>query len=122
MTSKKTLQSHPNDSARKFDGEKTRLELVPPRFIEGIGEVLTFGAQKYDAHNWMKGLTYSRIIGAIKRHTLAIEMGEDYDPESGMLHAYHVATNLAFLSHFMEQGRTDLDDRVFKRKVEPNEQ
>jgi len=84
----------------KFDGGKNRLDLIPPACIEGIGRVLTFGAKKYAPYNWSKGIKYSRIIGAIKRHLLAIEKGEDIDPESGLLHIHHVACNVAFLQTF----------------------
>ena len=31
----------------KFDNGKNRLDLVEPEFIENVGKVLTFGADKY---------------------------------------------------------------------------
>ena len=39
---------------RKYDGEKPQLYLLPPKSITEVGKVLTFGAKKYDAHNWRK--------------------------------------------------------------------
>lgn len=102
-------------SAKKFDEQKVRMELVPPVFTEAVASVLTFGAKKYGDHNWALGLKYDRVIGAILRHVSAIQRGEDVDPESGEWHAAHAACNLAFLIHFMENNRTDLDDRAFKR-------
>jgi len=36
----------------KYDGEKTRLELIPTTAAELIGKVLTYGAAKYEADNW----------------------------------------------------------------------
>lgn len=84
----------------KFDGKKTMHELVPPFAQEQYAKVLTFGAQKYAPHNWEKGIEWSRIIGAIKRHTLAIERGEDYDPETGLLHSAHLMCEAGFLTEF----------------------
>jgi len=96
----------------KFDGEKIRLDLIPPAATEGIGLVLTFGAKKYAAYNWAKGIHYSRILGAIKRHLLAIEKGEDVDPESGLLHIDHIACNAAFLQTFQRYDKyKKFDDR-----------
>jgi len=99
-------------AGNKNDQEKLRLELIPPDATEGIGLVLTFGAKKYDAYNWTKGIKYSRIIGAIKRHLLAIECGEDTDEESGLLHADHIACNIAFLQTYMRHTiYSEFDDR-----------
>ena len=104
-------------SGTKHDSEKNRLDLIPPAATEGIGLVLTFGAAKYDAYNWTKGIKYSRIIGAIKRHLLAIEKGEDVDPESGLLHADHIACNAAFLQTYQRYDKyKEFDDR---HKYEP---
>ena len=97
----------------KNDTDKTQLELIPPDATEGIGKVLTFGARKYAPYNWAKGINYSRIIGAIKRHLLAIERKEDTDPESGLLHADHIACNVAFLQTYMRHPYqyAEFDDR-----------
>ena len=42
-------------SAMKFDTDKPMMDLVRPEFVQGVAYVLTFGAQKYAAHNWTKG-------------------------------------------------------------------
>jgi hypothetical protein len=99
-------------TALKSDSEKLRMDLIEPLFIEGVAAVLTFGAKKYDEHNWRRGLTYSRLLGAIMRHTNAIAKGEDNDPETGLLHAYHIATSCMFLGYFQEKDfGVDLDNR-----------
>lgn len=85
----------------KFDGEKNRLELISPYAEWGLGLVLTFGARKYAARNWEKGINFTRVIGAIKRHLNAIERGEDVDPETGLLHADHLFCEAMFLSHYL---------------------
>lgn len=75
-------------------------ELAPPFAQEQYAKVLTFGAKKYSPHNWERGMKWSRIIGAIKRHTLAIERGEDYDQETGLLHSAHLMCEAGFLTEY----------------------
>lgn len=82
---------------RKDEG-KLRYTLIHPLAERGLVEVLTFGAQKYEDRNWEKGLAWSRVIDSLRRHLAAIEAGEDYDPESGLLHADHVQANAHFLA------------------------
>jgi hypothetical protein len=94
----------------KYDSEKVRTELLDPLALEGLAAVLTFGAKKYAAHNWRGGLSYSRLLGALLRHTFAILRGEDTDPESGLPHVDHVGCCWMFLSNMMKT-RPDLDDR-----------
>jgi uncharacterized HAD superfamily protein len=77
-----------------------RHDLLPPNAINELAKVLTFGAKKYAPNNWMKGMKWSRIIGPLKRHLNAIERGEDYDPETGLLHSAHVMCNAAFLTEY----------------------
>lgn len=94
----------------KYDGTKPRIDLVDAEFLEGLGEVLGFGAQKYAAHNWRGGIHYSRLIAAAYRHLGAINKGEDLDPESGLPHTAHLGCCIQFL-HWMMKHRTDMDDR-----------
>jgi hypothetical protein len=94
----------------KYDQEKNRLDLLSAPWISGVGQVLTFGAGKYAAHNWRKGIARSRLLGAALRHIFAYLGGEDRDPETGLLHLYHASCCLMFASelHFT---RPDTDDR-----------
>ncbi len=101
-----------NNEGNKLDDGKNRLDLIPPDCTEGIGLVLTFGANKYAPYNWASGIKYSKIIAAIKRHLLAMEKGEDVDKESGLLHADHLACNTAFLQTYMRRKKyEEFDDR-----------
>jgi hypothetical protein len=84
----------------KYDSGKLRYDLVNPDAHRRMVEILTFGAQKYDARNWEKGMPWSRLIASLKRHLAAIEAGEDFDPESGKLHIDHLACNAHFLSAY----------------------
>lgn len=95
---------------RKNDSEKIPVDLVPSEAIFRIGEVLAFGAKKYDRHNWRKGISYSRLIAAAQRHILAFNAGENLDPESNLSHVAHAACCLLFLLEF-DAKRPDLDDR-----------
>lgn len=104
-------------SGRKFDGGKTRYELLPPELLEGVARVLTFGAKKYADRNWESGIAYSRAYGALQRHLWAWWHGEDLDDETGMSHLWHAGCELAFLIAFEARQRTDLDDRAIKAGI-----
>lgn len=95
----------------RHDGDKIRHDLLPAVAINELAKVLTFGAKKYAPNNWRKGMDWSRIIGSLKRHLAAIEKGEDFDSETGLLHSAHVMCNAAFLTEYYKihpQG----DDRA----------
>jgi len=95
----------------KYDSGKPRMELLPAVALEEIAAVLTFGANKYQAHNWQKGIAYSRLLGATFRHLCAFLRGEDRDPESGLSHLAHAGCCVVFLL-WMNRYRQDLDDRA----------
>jgi hypothetical protein len=94
----------------KKDQDKSRMDLIDPDFLEDIGYVMGFGAQKYAAHNWRNGIAVSRLVSAAFRHLAAINRGEEIDPETGKPHAAHLACNAMFL-HWMPKARPDMDDR-----------
>jgi hypothetical protein len=95
----------------RYNAGKKRFDLVHPWAHEQMVNVLTKGAEKYSERNWEKGMAWSKVIASLKRHMNAIESGEDYDPETGELHAAHLACNAHFLTAYYKiypQG----DDRV----------
>lgn len=96
----------------KYDGGKPRLDLVSHHFLNGIGAVLGYGAAKYAARNWEKGIEFGRVFAALMRHLWAWWGGEEFDPESGLHHLDHAACCLMFLRHFVAMGYDDLDDRA----------
>lgn len=99
----------------KHDTGKIRIELIPPTAIEEMGKAFTFGASKYEDHNWSKGFNWDRLIGAALRHLLAFNRGEDKDPESGESHIAHALACLAMLSaHEVEGLGTDNRRKVCK--------
>lgn len=101
-----------------LDGSKLRVELVPPQFIEGVADILTFGARKYAAHNWMRGISWMGIIAGVLRHVYLFARGVNIDDESGKPHLFHAACGLLFLSWYAHGPNAEqykaLDDRVFK--------
>ena len=99
-----------------FDPTKTALQLIDPRFVEGLGAVLAFGAKKYAPNNWMRGMSWITVLGGILRHVFAFARGEEQDKESGLPHLHHAACGLMFLSYYAHSNRTahkPFDDRVF---------
>ena len=92
-------------SGQKDDKEKNRLDLIEPEFIEGVGKVLTFGANKYEPNNWQKVEdAKDRYYAAALRHLIAWRKGEKTDSESGISHLDHVACNIMFLQHFEREA------------------
>lgn len=94
-----------NNTAIKHDQDKSRIDLINPSFIEGIGLVLAFGAKKYGEHNYLKGkgLGKLRIYAAAMRHFLAWAGGSEYDDESGLSHLYHVGACLSMIHDVMDK-------------------
>ena len=85
----------------KYDEGKLLMSLVDPRYIEDVAGVLTFGAKKYKPDSWQTVEDAERrYTDALLRHTTAFLKGEYLDPESGLTHLSHMATNIMFLSHF----------------------
>jgi 5'(3')-deoxyribonucleotidase len=84
----------------RFNKGKTRHDLIPAFAQEQYAKVLTKGAEKYAERNWEKGMAWSKIISSLERHLQAIKSGEDYDPETGLLHSAHVMCNAAFLTEY----------------------
>ena len=83
---------------RKDDAGKLRYDLVPVRAEEELVRVLTFGAQKYGAWNWIDvPNSESRYLAAARRHIAAWQRGETRDDESGAHSLAHAACCLMFL-------------------------
>ena len=97
-------------TAIKNDSEKCRMDLLDPEWLEEVAWVMTHGANKYSDHNWRIGFKYSRLIGAVLRHLMALAKGENLDPETDRSHAAHLSCCAMFLYwHILH--KPDLDDR-----------
>ena len=94
----------PYDQKAKSDAGKPRPTLVPVSLIEAVTAIRMYGNAKYhDPENWRQ-VEPQRYRDALYRHWLAYLKGEKCDPESGLPHLWHLATNAAFLIE-MEGGK-----------------
>jgi hypothetical protein len=86
-----------------------KLDQTPRQLLDGIAQVMTYGAAKYGDNNWRSngGLAYSRLIAAAGRHRAAMP---GVDDETGLLHAYHYGCCLLFLLEYVLTGNGK-DDR-----------
>ena len=97
----------------KNDHHKPRTDLLPPMALLEVAKVMTYGAHKYEPGNWAKeGVTYNRYYAACMRHMLHWQAGEDFDPETGLNHIAHAASNLLFLMALILIKRPNIDDRL----------
>ena len=99
-----------NEPGTKFDAGKPPMELLSTEALVQISRVLDFGKGKYSAHNWRKGMSWSRLIGAAMRHLTAYKDGEDLDPETGLSHLAHLGCCTMFLLEFIKT-HLEFDDR-----------
>lgn len=81
----------------KHDQNKLRYDLINPVAQEEFVKVLTYGANKYAARNWEKGIDRDRLLAAAYRHISSYQKGEIKDPESSLLHIAHAICCLHFL-------------------------
>jgi hypothetical protein len=102
---------------KRFDEGKLRVDLVPTQGYKGVAKVFGFGSGKYGDRNWEKCMNWSRMIGSMKRHMLAFEEGEDFDPESGLLHVDHITANAMMLSTYHVICTGKWDDRPKYPKI-----
>jgi hypothetical protein len=99
-----------NKEGVKYDNEKAPYHLLPPELLQGVSEVLQFGARKYATRNWELGMDWSRCFSALMRHMWAWWRGETLDPETKLSHLKHAAACVAFLIAY-EERKVGLDDR-----------
>lgn len=90
-------------------------DLIPyQEFSDSFSRVAEFGAGKYEAWNWSKGLSRVQLIGSLLRHSFAYLRGEERDKDSKLLHTDHILWNATVLTHNVHW---DLEDA---RRVEPH--
>tara|TARA_B110000444_G_scaffold134982_1_gene126801 strand:+ start:27513 stop:27812 length:300 start_codon:yes stop_codon:yes gene_type:complete len=85
----------------KYDSEKPDYSLIPPNALDDVAKVLTYGAKKYDRHNWqnLENLD-DRYFAAAQRHLWALKRGETHDRETEIHHAAHAICCMMFLLEF----------------------
>lgn len=96
-----------HEAGAKLDAGKNRMALMLSGFanaLTAIGEVATYGAQKYTPDGWMtvdNGI--ERYSDAMMRHWFALQRGETIDTESGQHHMAHFAWNVLAVLELMER-------------------
>ena len=78
--------------------------------------VWEYGANKYSAWNWAKGMPWSVPLACISRHAQAIIKGQELDGESGCSHWGHIICNILMLEHygrFYREGDDRPDSTLF---------
>lgn len=87
---------------------KPRVSLIFSDAILEVAKVGTQGAEKYDDHNWRKGMKWSFMMDASLRHLLKYNNGRRKDEESNLSHLSHAAWNiLALLDYEINNQGTD---------------
>lgn len=104
--------------SRKNDG-KTRYDLVPPRVLKALAEIYGKGAEKYEDHNWLRGMPHATSYACLMRHLQKWWAGEDIDPESDKPHSWHILWNAAAIvemEHRLRDGTvpSEVENRPFK--------
>lgn len=94
------MESKSGGGLRYSEG-KVRVDLIPPEWILGVGEVMTKGAEKYAERNWEDGMDWKFCYAAAMRHLLKFWNGADTDEETGLPHVAHAAWNCLALLTYM---------------------
>ena len=77
----------------KYDEGKPDWTLVPFNAMDQVVSGLTYGATKYDRHNWRK-IEPLRYHAAAMRHISSFMQGQVIDRESGLHHLAHAICSL----------------------------
>ena len=107
-------------TGRKFDSEKPKMYLLPPKATVEVAKVLTFGAAKYDEENWRKlEDAQKRYSGGALRHIFSHLDGELQDPETNLSHLAHAICCLMFkLELELENGTNNSKEKELRELIE----
>lgn len=111
------VNSTERGSGARFNAGKPKMHLLPMHLLVSTVRVLEYGAEKYAAWNWAKGMDWSIPLDCMTRHMMALQRGEMHDAESGQPHWAHIICNAIMLEHFYHtypEGNDLVDPEVFK--------
>ena len=113
----------PKREALRYDTGKPEMMYLMtfPNAIREFTKVCTYGGNKYDVGNYLKGAKYTQYVNCGLRHLFAWWGGEERDPESKCLHLAHFVWNALCLCE-MAITRKDLDDRFTPSSVQEREE
>lgn len=63
-------------AVRDTQDGKPRYDLIPPKGLKRVAELFARGAEKYEDHNWRKGMPSSRFMASMMRHAESYRRGE----------------------------------------------
>ena len=93
------------EKATRHNEGKCKWSLVHFKSLEPMIEVLEFGAKKYGAFNWQKGLDKTEILESMMRHLTALMDGQEFDEESKLHHMGHIQANSLFFNYFNDKEK-----------------
>ena len=99
LSEKKTwAKENPGETGMKFSKGKPKWQLMGPLWpaMEEVVKVLTRGAEKYHADNWMD-VDRDEYIRAIMSHYSAYASGEQIDSDMGFNHMANLVCSGLFL-------------------------
>jgi len=104
------MGNNPKEARAVADG-KAPMDYLVFSVLEDDAKCHKHGADKYGKLNWRSAdIKASTYVGAIMRHLLAFEAGEDIDPDSGLSHLTHIRACCAVVLDAQKHD-TFLDDR-----------
>ncbi len=63
-------------AVRDTQDNKPRYDLIPPKGLRRVADLYARGANKYEDHNWRKGMPSSRFMASLLRHIESYRAGE----------------------------------------------
>jgi len=87
----------------KADQGKLRYDLIPITSLEGMAQIFTYGANKYNDFNWYQSIRPMRYYAAAMRHIMSLQQGQKLDPESGLKHIDHAIVSLIMYREIVEK-------------------
>jgi len=110
--------SEMTEEARHDDEDKVRVDLIPSGILVEVGRVFRYGAKKYGANNWQRGMRWNRLYASSLRHLLSWQNGRDDDKESGLSHLSHAIANLMMLRMMQGMGLGEDDRQGWVKRLE----
>lgn len=105
------LRLYTMEKFTKYDTGKVKHSLLPSGIMDGVLDVMAFGAEKYEKDNWKKCESMSSYYDACHRHLEQFWGGVDIDEESTLHHLDHALCNLVFL-RWLTLNKEEADDRT----------
>ena len=102
----------------KDDTGKLRFDLITSESLTGMAEVLTLGANKYEANSWQNvedGI--DKHYASLMRHLIQWRQGEILDEESKLSHIKHVLTNAMFLLHHESKKNNEQIEDICNKNI-----